>query len=147
MADLLQELRTALDEASRTPRGRRAVTGHNEDFELDISGHGTVHVAIAGGRLTVQPGPSPRREPLRFTRVELDEGTLRAILGGAISPVEAMEQGKLFLRTRLYGGGLITILLRAAYDLARERALASALSAGTAASSSRVEGPGSPTVD
>jgi hypothetical protein len=35
-----------------------------------------------------------------------------------------MEQGQLFLRTRLYGGALITILLRAAYDLARERALA-----------------------
>jgi hypothetical protein len=37
-----------------------------------------------------------------------------------------MEQGQLFLRTRLYGGALITILLRAAYDLARERALGAA---------------------
>jgi hypothetical protein len=36
-----------------------------------------------------------------------------------------MEQGKLFLRTRLYGGALLTILLRSAYDLARERKLAS----------------------
>jgi hypothetical protein len=34
-----------------------------------------------------------------------------------------MEEGKLFLRTRLYGGGLITILLRSCFDLARERRL------------------------
>ncbi len=34
-----------------------------------------------------------------------------------------MEAGRLFLRTRLYGGALITILLRAAYDLARSRKL------------------------
>lgn len=133
MADLLHELRTALAEASRAPRGQKAVAGHDEDFELEIGGYGTLHVAITGGALAVEPGPSPRREPLRFTRVELDEATLRAILGGAISPVEAMEQGRLFLRTRLYGGALITILLRAAYDLARERALAAQLSQGVGA--------------
>ena len=49
--------------------------------------------------------------------------TLQAIVGGRLSPVAAMEQGKLYLRTRLYGGALITILLRAAYDLARDRRL------------------------
>lgn len=125
VADLVQTVRDALEEAGRTARGQRAVSGHDEDFQLEIAGQEPIHVAIAGGALEVRAGPSPRREPLRFTRVEVDEATLRAILDGATSPVEAMEQGKLFLRTRLYGGALLTILLRSAYDLARERKLAS----------------------
>ena len=78
---------------------------------------------IRGGKLAVRAGPSPRQEPLHFTRVQIDGATLQAIVGGQLSPVAAMEQGKLYLRTRLYGGALITILLRAAYDLARDRRL------------------------
>lgn len=124
MAELLDTLRAALDEAGRTARGQRALTGHDEDFQLDITEHEPIYVGISGGALQVRSGPSPRREALRFTRVQLDEATLLAILDGVISPVEAMEQGRLFLRTRLYGGALLTILLRAAYDLARERKLA-----------------------
>ena len=120
---LVGVLRQALEEAAATPRGQRAVTGHDEHFELEIDGGQLIHVAVQGGTLAVSSGASPRREPLHFTRVQLGEATLRDILRGRISPVEAMEQGKLFLRTRLYGGALITILLRCAYDLARDRAL------------------------
>jgi hypothetical protein len=120
---LIEDLRAALEEAARTPRGQKALHGHDEDFDLEIAGHDTVHVAIAGGQMEVSEGPSPRRQPLHYTLVQVDEPTLRTILAGRISPVEAMEAGRLFLRTRLYGGALITILLRAAYDLARSRKL------------------------
>jgi hypothetical protein len=123
MPDLLGDLRAALEDAARTKRGTMAVNGHDEDFELQIAGQEPIHVEILGGALAVNGGPSPRHEPMHFTVVEVDQATLRAILDGQVSPVEAMFDGKLFLRTRLYGGALITILLRAAYDLARERKL------------------------
>ena len=129
MASLVEDLRAALELASKTPRGQRVLAGHDEDFQLEIEGQEPIYVRIEGGQLEVRPGPSPRQEPLQFTRVQLDEATLLPILGGQVSPVEAMEQGKLFLRTRLYGGALITILLRAAYDEARTKALAGALGA------------------
>ncbi len=121
--DVLELLRGALELASQTKRGQLALNGHDEDFQVEIDGQAPIHVEICGGKLAVRSGPSPRQEPLRFTRVQLDGATLQAIVGGRMSPVEAMEQGKLFLRTRLYGGALITILLRAAYDLARDRRL------------------------
>jgi NitT/TauT family transport system substrate-binding protein len=121
--DLAATLRSTLDEASRTERGRSAIAGHDEDFQIEVPGHPPIHVEIAGGKLAIRAGASPRREPLHFTRVQIDDSTLRSILTGTLSPVEAMEQGKLFLRTRLYGGAQITILLRAAYDLARQRSL------------------------
>jgi hypothetical protein len=124
---VFDELRAALAAAVETPRGQKAVRGHDEDFDLEIVGRGTVHLAFRGGHLDVAEGPSPRREALHYTLVQLDEPTLRDILEGRTSPVEAMEEGKLFLRTRLYGGALATILLRAAYDLAREKALQAAL--------------------
>lgn len=122
--DLLETLRTALGEASQTKRGRLALAGHDEDFQVEIEGQAPIHVEIRAGKLAVNAGASPRQEPLHITRLQLNGVTLRAIINGALSPVEAMEQGKLFLRTRLYGGALITILLRAAYDLARQRTLA-----------------------
>jgi hypothetical protein len=124
MGSVLEDLRAALEEASRTPRGKLAVEGHDEDFQVEIEGQEPIHVEFAGGKMAVRQGPSPRQDPIHFTIVQMDEGTLRAILGGSISPVEAMEQGRLFLRTRLYGGALLTILLRCAYDRAREDALA-----------------------
>ena len=126
-SDLFGIIRSALEVASRTKRGQLALAGHDEDFQVEIAGHAPIHVEFRGGKLAVRPGPSPRQEPLHYTRVGVDEPTLSAILAGTLSPVEAMEQGKLFLRTRLYGGALITILLRSAYDLARQRALGQVL--------------------
>jgi hypothetical protein len=125
-ANLLETLRIALGEASQTKRGQLALAGHDEDFQVEIEGQAPIHVEIRAGKLAVNAGPSPRQEPLHITRLQLDMMTLQAILKGSLSPVQAMEQGQLFLRTRLYGGALITILLRAAYDLARERALGAA---------------------
>jgi hypothetical protein len=122
--DALQRLQLALGEASRTKRGRMVLEGHDEDFQIEIQGLAPIHVEIRGGTLAVREGPSPRQEALHFTRVQLDAATLDALLAGRMSPVEAMEAGRLFLRTRLYGGAQITILLRAAYDLARERLMA-----------------------
>jgi hypothetical protein len=119
--NIFADLRTALEEASRTPRGQLVLAGHNEDFQVEIAGHEPIHVEIADKRLAVRPGPSSRQEPLHFTRIQIDETTLRSILEGNLTPVEAMEEGKLFLRTRLYGGAQFTILLRSAYDLARQR--------------------------
>ncbi len=121
--NVLDILRGALESAGQTKRGQLALNGHDEDFQVEIDGQAPIHVEIRGGKLAVRAGPSPRQEPLRFTRVQLDGATLQAIVGGQLSPVAAMEQGKLYLRTRLYGGALITILLRAAYDLARDRRL------------------------
>jgi hypothetical protein len=132
MSELRETLAGALAGASQTPRGQRALAGHDEDFQVEVKGHEPIHVGIAGRQLTVNAGPSPRQEPMRFTRVQLEEDTLRAILAGRTSPLDAMEQGKLFLRTRLYGGALITILLRAAYDQAREQSLERALSSSRA---------------
>lgn len=126
MADVYDDLKAALEAAAKTPRGSRAVGGHDEDFQIEVEGHDPIHLEIKGGKLAVNRGASPRQQPLHFTRVQLDESTLRAILDGKVSPVEAMEQGKLYLRTRLYGGALATILLRSAYDLARERKLQAA---------------------
>jgi hypothetical protein len=123
VSELLDDLRSALSAASQTARGQKAVKGHDEDFDLEVSGYGTFHVAISRGSLEISRGASPRQEALHYTLVQVDEATLRGILGGEISPVAAMEEGKLFLRTRLYGGGLITILLRSCFDLARERRL------------------------
>lgn len=121
--NVLDILSSALELASQTKRGQLALNGHDEDFQVEIDGQAPIHVEIRGGKLALRSGPSPRQEPLHFTRVQLDGATLQAIVDGTMSPVEAMEQGKLFLRTRLYGGALITILLRAAYDLARDRRL------------------------
>jgi ABC-type nitrate/sulfonate/bicarbonate transport system substrate-binding protein len=118
---ILVDLGLALEAASRTPRGQLVLAGHNEDFQVEIAGHEPIHVEISDKKLAVRPGPSPRQEPLHFTRIQIDEPGLRSILAGNLSPVEAMEQGKLFLRTRLYGGAQFTILLRAAYDRARQR--------------------------
>jgi len=122
-SDLVDHLRAALEAASQTVRGQKALHGHDEDFDLEIAGVGTFHLAFGGGKLEISEGPSPRQQALHYTLVQIDEPTLRAILAGRISPVEAMEQGKLFLRTRLYGGALITILLRTAYDLTHEKKL------------------------
>jgi ABC-type nitrate/sulfonate/bicarbonate transport system substrate-binding protein len=121
--NVLDTLQGALESAGQTKRGQLALNGHDEDFQIEIDGQAPIHVEIRGGNLAVRAGPSPRQEPLRFTRVQLDGATLEAIIGGRLSPVAAMEQGKLYLRTRLYGGALITILLRASYDLARDRRL------------------------
>ena len=126
MADVFKDLKAALEAAAKTPRGNRAVNGHDEDFEIEVAGNDPIHLEIAGGKMSVNKGPSPRQEALHFTRLELDETTLYDILGGRTSPVDAMEAGKLYLRTRLYGGALVTILLRSAYDLARERKLGAA---------------------
>jgi hypothetical protein len=119
-ANLLSDLQAALEQGSRTPRGQLVLAGHNEDFQIEVTGCEPIHVEIADKRLTVRAGPSLRQEPLRFTRIQIDEASLRSILAGNLTPVEAMEQGKLFLRTRLYGGAQFTILLRAAYDLAKQ---------------------------
>ena len=124
MNEIGRDLEAALRAAGGTARGQRALAGHDEHYEFDIEGRAPLYVAISGGALSFGEGPSPKREPLRFSRLELAEGTLRAILGGDVSPVEAMERGELLMRTRLYGGGQMTILLRAAYDLARARRLA-----------------------
>lgn len=120
----IDELRSVLTAASGTKLGQKALHGHAEDFDLEISGQGTFHLAFTGDSLNINEGPSPRQQAVHYSLVQVDEPTLRAILDGRLSPVDAMEQGKLFLRTRLYGGALITILLRAAYDLARDHRLA-----------------------
>ncbi len=126
MSVSLNELRTTLEAAARTPLGQKALHGHDEDFELEIAGSGKFHVAFKGGGMEIAQGPSPRQQPVHYSLVQLDEPTLRAIFAGQLSPVDAMEEGKLFLRTRLYGGALLTILFRAAYDLAREARLTTA---------------------
>ncbi len=126
MSDLFEELKPILLEASRTPLGQKAVNSHAEDFDVEVAGRGAIHVTFTGRAVEIGDGPSPRQEPLHYSLVQLDPATLEAILGGRLSPVDAMETGKLFLRTRLYGGALITILLRAAYDLARQRKLEAA---------------------
>ena len=128
MPDIFSEFKTSLEAAAKTRRGARAVAGHDEDFEIEIEGQPPIHVGFAGGKMMINQGPSPRREPLHFTRIQIDETSLRSILAGKKSPVDAMEEGKLFIRTRLYGGALITILLRSAYDLAREKILLAACS-------------------
>jgi hypothetical protein len=122
---LFEELKVALTRASRTNIGKLVLAGHNEDYELQIKGNKQpICVSIADGKMRVFNGPSKKqKEPLSRTRVQVDERTLRSLLAGEISPVEAMDSGKLFLRTRLYGGAQITILFRAAYDLAREKML------------------------
>jgi putative sterol carrier protein len=118
VSELADTLRTRLEAASRLPLGQKALNGHDEDFQLDVVGQGPIYVGFEGGKLTVADGPSPRQEPLRFSRVDVSADTLHQIIDGRLSPLQAMESGRLFLRTRLYGGALITILLRAAYDLA-----------------------------
>jgi hypothetical protein len=123
MADIARELSAAIEAASRTQQGQRAVNGHDEFYEFLVEGRAPCHFEIAAGGIEFGEGPAPRREPLRYTRLELSESTLRAILSGDLSPVEAMENGRLLLRTRLYGGGQMTMLLRSAYDLARARRL------------------------
>lgn len=120
---LLDELRAVFEAAAATPRGQKALHGHDEDFDLEVTGVETFHLAFSGGRLRISEGSSPRQQALHYSLVQLDEATLRDILAGRVSPVEAMEAGKLFLRTRLYGGALVTILLRAAYDLAQDKKL------------------------
>ena len=124
---LVEDLRAALDAAARTPLGQKALHGHDEDFDLEVAGAGTFHIAFRGGGVEIATGPSPRREALHCNIVQVDEPTLRDVLAGRTSPVEAMEAGTLFLRTRLYGGALLTILLRAAYDQARDNTLRGSL--------------------
>jgi hypothetical protein len=135
MVDIARELSVAIEAASRTARGERALKGHDEYYEFLVAGRAPVHFEIAGGKLKFGDGPAPRREPLRYTRLELSEATLRAILKGDLSPVGAMERGELLLRTRLYGGGQMLMLLRAAYDLARARRLESGILISTRAAS------------
>lgn len=120
MVSVFEDLRAALEQASQTARGKLVLKGHDEDFQVEVAGQEPIHVEFASGKMSVRQGPSPRQDPIHFTIVQMDEATLRAILTGSISPVEAMEQGRLFLRTRLYGGALLTILLRCAYDRAHE---------------------------
>lgn len=115
LSDLIQ----TLTDASETPLGSKAIRGHNEDYQLEINGHTPISIEIDSGHLSISDGPSPRQLPLRFTRIQLSEETLLSILRGDESPIEAMERGALFIRTRLYGGAQFTMLLRAAYDLAR----------------------------
>lgn len=121
--DIAREVSVAVEAASRTARGERALKGHDEYYEFLVKGREPFHFEIAGGKLKFGDGPAPRREPLRYTRLELSEATLRTILKGDLSPVEAMARGELLLRTRLYGGGQMIMLLRAACDLARARRL------------------------
>ena len=125
MSDIGRYLSVALEPASKTARGERAVKGHDEYYEFLVKDRAPFHFEIAGGRLRFGAGPAPQREPLRYTRLELAEDTLRAIMNGEVSPVEAMGRGELLLRTRLYGGGQMTMLLRAAYDLARAQRVSS----------------------
>lgn len=134
MPSLLEDVTRALEEAAATPLGRKAVSAHDEDYEVEVPGQELFHVEMRGGKMAVRPGPSPRRgQALAVSGIELEEATLRDILAGRVSPYEAMASGKLFVLARLYGGSQITILLRAAYDLARQRALQRGLAAGSAA--------------
>ena len=73
MSELFETLRSALEAAGRTSLGQKALSGHDEDFQVDVAGQGSFHVEISGGKLAVRPGPSPRQEPMHFTRIELDE--------------------------------------------------------------------------
>ena len=134
MPNLLDDVTQALQEAAATPLGQKALRGHDEDYDIEVAGHEPFHVAIEGGQMAVRPGRSPHREALAVSGVELGESTLRDILAGRVSPYEAMGTGKLFLLTRLYGGGQITILLRAAYDMSRQRALERGLATGAGGS-------------
>jgi hypothetical protein len=123
MSQIYELLKCALEAAALTKQGSKVLAGHDEDFEIEVGAACVVHVEFAKGAMKVALGPSPRREPLHFTRIQIDEESLRAVLSGKTTPVDVMEAGRMFIRTRLYGGALIPILLRSAYDLARDNAL------------------------
>lgn len=123
MSGMFDNLSRKLANAGGTELGRKALSGHDEDFQLEIEGYAPIHVEINNNDISVRDEPSPRNVALQFTRIQLSEEVLTAILNGDESPIQAMERGALFIRSRLYGGALFIMLLRAAYDLALKQRL------------------------
>ena len=80
MSDIGRDLSVALEAASKTARGERAVKGHDEYYEFLVKDCAPFHFEIAGGRLRFGAGAAPRREPLRYTRLEVTQDTLRAVM-------------------------------------------------------------------
>ena len=118
---VIAELARALGEAANTDEGKKALVGHNEDYQFDLDDGTAFYVSIENDGLLVRPGKMPKTGYYETTYVETDAATLRLLIGGKLRPVDAIEQNRFRMVIRMYEGCQITILLRIAGDLSVKR--------------------------
>ena len=123
-AHIFAELSKALAQAAATDEGKRFLAGHDEDFQFDLDEGNVFYVSIENGGLKVVEGRMPKTGYYETTYVETDAGTLREMMKGKLRPIDAIEHNRFRMIIRMYEGCQITILLRIAGDLAREKVLA-----------------------
>lgn len=124
---IVAETRTALAEAANTTEGKKALAGHDEDYQFDLDDGTAFYVSISGGNAAVYDGRTSKTGYFETTYVETDETTLRQLYSGKLRPVDAIEQNRFRMVIRMYEGCQITILMRIAGELSLARFLASHL--------------------
>ena len=105
----------ALLDAAVSPTGRSVVGAHDEQYELGDGGDdGLIVLDLRGGDARLLP--TSQRTPVfcGYTRVDFEPSVVTDLATGAITPAEAVEEGRILLRSRLYGGGQFLRLLRVA---------------------------------
>ncbi|HEY4211658.1 MAG TPA: hypothetical protein VGM84_09280 [Steroidobacteraceae bacterium] len=103
----------ALCAASATEDGRRTVAAHDEQYELGVGGDdGLLILEMRQGQMIVLPVSERAPEFCRYTRVDFLGTAISDIASQSLTPTEAVEEGRILLRSRLYGGGQFLRLLR-----------------------------------
>ena len=122
---IIAETAAALATAAKTEEGKKALAGHDEDYQFDLDDGTAFWVSIAGGKVVVREGRTKKSGYFETTYVETDAKTLRQLYSGKLRPVDAIERNRFRMVIRMYEGCQITILMR----IAGERALARFLEA------------------
>jgi hypothetical protein len=106
-------LTDVLLQAAESRAGAGVVAAHDEDYELFLRGDDTSLVlSMRGGRIYIVAVATPGF--CSYTRATLDAGVLPEIAAGILTPTEAVEEGRILLQSRLYGGGQLLRLMRIA---------------------------------
>jgi hypothetical protein len=113
---LAQSIVDGLLAAAKTEDGADVVGGHNEYYEFAVDGEKGALLHMIDGAIRFEPlGVEP---PLcGYTRVEMDPQTVASLRARAVTPARAMADGGIRMRSRLYGGGQFSRLLRIAQQI------------------------------
>ncbi len=108
----------------QSPETGKFLAGHDETFLFEIKDGSPFYVEVENGNLSVKRGrPEKENMLLEVTPIDTDQKTLRNIFEGKIRPVKAIESRNFSIVAGTYEGGLITLLMRIGYDIAREEAI------------------------
>jgi hypothetical protein len=109
----LVELVDVLLEAAESRAGGVTVAAHDEDYELFLRGNdSSLVLSMRGGTARIVSAANPGF--CSYTRATIDADVVPEIAAGRLTPTEAVEEGRILLQSRLYGGGQLLRLMRIA---------------------------------